>query len=175
MYDSIANFGIWCTPQPSTSQALPTNPIDQSLPDQRIAVTESIPDFQDNMIRQRISIHGEIREMEPPSEMPALNMHPDKICVLHPGPTKRWLEVKRKWDVMYAKQKRHVQLAREREYAEAEERCFLGGDLGGEIPPPSALVGRPSVQLAIEESLYIRWICSCIYRSIYFQYLIRTL
>ena len=54
----------------------------------------------------------------------------------------------------YAKQKRHVQLAREREYFEAQQRGFLGGDLHGETPPPSALAGRPSVQMAIEESLW---------------------
>jgi len=33
----------------------------------------------------------------------------------------------------------------------AQERGFLGGELRGERPPPSALAGRPSVRMAMEE------------------------
>src|SRR5277367_4913410 len=121
MYLSIANFGIWCTtshaPTSSTLPANPKQPTDQSLPGSKVTITGSIPDFQDNMIRQRISIDGKIREMEPPSEMPALNIPADQICVIHPGPTKRWLTTQQKWDARYAKQKQHVQLERVREYA----------------------------------------------------------
>ena len=123
----------------------------QSLTVPKIRITGSIPDFNENMIRQRISTHGVIREMEPASQIPALNIPPEEICVIHPGPTKRWLNAKQIWDVKYAKQKRHVRLAREREYIEAQKRGFLGGDLVGETPPPSALAGRPSIQMAIAE------------------------
>jgi hypothetical protein len=90
--------------------------------------------------------------MEPPQEIPALNIPPDQICVIHTGPVKRWLAARRKWDIRYAKQKRRVQLAREREYAEARNQGFVGGDLADESPPPSALAGRPSVQMAMEEN-----------------------
>ena len=117
----------------------------------KIRITGSIPDFHENMIRQRISTHGVIREMEPAAEIPALNIQPEEICVIHAGPTKRWLIAKQIWDVKYAKQKRRVQLARGREYIKAQKRGFLGGNLLGEIPPPSALAGRPSIQMAISE------------------------
>lgn len=89
--------------------------------------------------------------MEPASQIPALNIQPEEICIIHPGPTKPWLTAKNIWDVKYAKQKRHVQLAREREHIEAQKRGPPEGELAGETPPPSALAGRPSIQLSITE------------------------
>jgi hypothetical protein len=88
--------------------------------------------------------------MEPPSSIPALNLSPVEICVIHPGPTSRWLTIKEKWDGKYVKQKRRVQLLRGKEYLEAQRQGFLGGELRGEMPPPSALAGRPSVMMAME-------------------------
>jgi hypothetical protein len=88
--------------------------------------------------------------MEPESQLPCLTLTATQICVIHPGPTKRWLQRKQKWDTKYAKQKLRVQLARGKEYVLAQERGFLGGDLRGEMPPPSALAGRPSVRMAVE-------------------------
>ena len=153
MYRSIANFGIWCTP--SRIQPTPTvftkASTAQSLAVSKIRITGSIPDFNENIIRQRISTRGVIREMEPASQIPALNISPEKICVIYPSPTKCWLNAKQIWDVKYAKQTRHVRLAREREYIEAQKRGFLGGDLVGETPPPSALAGRPSIHMAMTE------------------------
>jgi hypothetical protein len=90
--------------------------------------------------------------MESPNEMPSLRIPPDQIGVIHSIPTKRWLNAKQKWDLRYAKEKRRVQLARGKEYIEAQKKGFLGGELAGELPPPSALAGRPSVQMAIEGS-----------------------
>ena len=103
------------------------------------------------MIRQRISTHGQMREMEPSTEIPCLNIPPTEICRIHSGPTKRWLAAKQKWDTIYAKQKIRVQHSRGKEYIDVQKRGFLGGDLEGEFPPPSALAGRPSTQIAIAE------------------------
>jgi hypothetical protein len=89
--------------------------------------------------------------MEVASQIPALNIPPEEICVIHAGPVKRWLNAKEIWDVKYAKQKRHVQLARGREFIEARKCGFPGGDLAGEVPPPSALAGRPSKQMELVE------------------------
>jgi len=41
-------------------------------------------------------------------------------------------------------------LLRGTEYLEAQRQGFLGGELRGEMPPPSALAGRPSVMMAME-------------------------
>jgi hypothetical protein len=102
------------------------------------------------MIRHRVSTHGHPRPMEPESSIPALCQPPDHICVIHPGPTSRWLSAKTKWDRKYAKQKRRVQLLRGKEYLDAQARGFLGGELRGEMPPASALAGRPSILMAME-------------------------
>jgi hypothetical protein len=118
-------------------------------------VTGIIPDFNENMIRQRISTHGVIRSMEAESDIPALNIPPDQICVVHAEPMKRWLTAKQRCDIRYAKQKRRVQLLRGKEYIEAQKRGFLGGDLAGEIPPPSALAGRLGIQMKTEESYLV--------------------
>jgi len=83
--------------------------------------------------------------MEPAHEIPALQIAASEIGVIHAGPTKRWLHAKAKWDAKYAKEKRRAQLARRQEYARAQKDGFLGGDLVGERPPPSALAGRPIV------------------------------
>jgi hypothetical protein len=89
--------------------------------------------------------------MEPPHEIPALTIPPAEIGTIHPGPTKRWLAAKTKWDCKYARQKRRVQLRRREEYVRAQRGGFLGGDLMGERPPPSALAVRPSVGKAVEK------------------------
>jgi hypothetical protein len=158
MYRSIANFGIWCTSHPTSSlnrtqtvSTIASTKLSISAP--KIEITGTVPEFHENMIRQRISTHGIVRQMEPSADIPALNLPVDQICIIHPGPTKRWLAAKQKWDTRYAKQKRHVQLARGREYIEAQKRGFLGGKFVGEMPPPSALAGRPSVLMAMEESM----------------------
>lgn len=155
MYRSIANFGIWCTspipPPPNHTATISTiASTASSINPPKIKMTGLIPEFNDNMVRQRISTHGIIRKMEPASEIPVLSTPPDRICVIHAGPTKRWLTVKEKWDIRYAKEKRRVQLARGKEYAEAQSTEVLDV-LAGEMPPPSALVGRPSIQMAIAE------------------------
>ena len=117
-----------------------------SISPPKIRITGSIPDFNDNMIRQRISTHGVIREMEPASDIPALNISLEEICVMHAGPTKRWLDAKQIWDDKYAKQNRKVRRAREREYLDASNRGLQYGDVMGETPPPSALAGRLRIQ-----------------------------
>jgi len=157
MYRSIANFGIWCTSPPSSTSttihrtpSISTKASNLSAP--KIRITGSIPDFIENMIRERISTHGVIREMEPASEIPALNLPPEEICVFHPEAAKRWLDAQRKWDIKYAKQKRRVQLLRRRQYDEARQQGLLGGDLDEEIPPPSALAGSPRIQMAMAEA-----------------------
>jgi hypothetical protein len=150
MYRSIANFGIWCTFSDTPSNRTPTMATKASTQSLKIKLTGTIPEFQQNMIRQRVSPDGIAREMESESEIAVLNIQANEICVIHSGPTKRWLTAKQAWDTKYSKQTRRVQLSRRKEYINAQNRGFLGGDLEGEMPPPSALAGRPS-QMAIEE------------------------
>jgi hypothetical protein len=154
MYRSIANFGIWATSLDSSEPSLPRSTTMLTVgsfdENPKITVTGKIPRFEENMIRQRISTKGMIREMEPPEEIPALNIPTNEIGVINAVPTQRWLNAKEKWDRRYAKRKRRIQVLRAKEYVEAQKTGFLGGELAGEVPPPSALAGRPSVQMAME-------------------------
>jgi hypothetical protein len=89
--------------------------------------------------------------MEPESEIPALNIPSEKICVINSGPTKRWLARHQQWEKTFHKAKRQIQKQRAKEYLTAHQRGFVGA-WGGEMPPPSALAGRPSIQMAMEHA-----------------------
>jgi hypothetical protein len=102
------------------------------------SVIPELPPFRDNMIRQRVDRKGRIFELPPPEEIPALQIPPEQIGVIKPGPVKRWMEAKNKWDTRFAQTKLEVQRARAKEMVKGYET----DGLEGEEPPPSALVGR---------------------------------
>src|SRR5262245_20365289 len=85
IYRSLANFGIACTPSPYDT--LPPDP----GPPTKVTLIGKLPPFTENMIRQRVSVRGNIRQMEAAKEMPALNIPPERICVPQSESTKRWL------------------------------------------------------------------------------------
>jgi len=163
MYRAIANFGLWCTPSDTEQPTIPNGPIitaptyrttsKVSMDPNKIYVTGSIPSFSEtNMIRQRVSTHGITRPMEPESEMAALNIPASKICIINSTPTKRWLARHQQWEKTYHKAKRQIQAKRAKEYMIAHQQGFIGAWGGGEMPPPSALAGMPSVQMAMEHA-----------------------
>lgn len=53
------------------------------------------------MIRERVNIRGIRRNMEPPHEMKALQLLPVQVGIIKEGPTRRWLEGQRKWDIRF--------------------------------------------------------------------------
>ena len=112
-----------------------------------------LPPFgKDHMIRQRVDRHGYIFPLEPPSSLQALQMPPDEIGVIKPGPVRKWLAAKKDWDSKFAKEKRRVQRQRIKEMAQGY-RGF--GD--GEVPPPSALAGRRGLVMPKEEKKKQSW------------------
>ncbi|KAL8810055.1 MAG: hypothetical protein Q9200_002888 [Gallowayella weberi] len=98
---------------------------------------EPLPAFRNHMIRQRVDRHGNIFPLGPPSSLPALQMSPNDIGVIKPGPVRKWMEAKKEWDNKFAKEKRKVQKQRAEEIAKGYQG--FGDD---EVPPPSALAGR---------------------------------
>ncbi|GAA6047205.1 hypothetical protein JCM3770_006950 [Rhodotorula araucariae] len=72
------------------------------------------PDFVDNMIRERVSITGVVRPMEPESEMSMLHLDPEDVGLIKEDAVRRYLAGKailqRKFGKTYAK----VQKKRER-------------------------------------------------------------
>jgi acetyl esterase/lipase len=99
---------------------------------------DPIPPFENNMIRQRIDRHGHIYPLAEPHDLPALQLHPDDVGVVKPGPVRKWLEAKAFWDAKYAHTRRRVQ----KERVEALSSGKIMGFEAGERPPPSALAGR---------------------------------
>ncbi|KAI9724232.1 MAG: hypothetical protein M1828_003977 [Chrysothrix sp. TS-e1954] len=115
---------------------------------------EPLPRFQDFMIRQRVTRHGDIYPLDPPSALPACNMPISQIGVIKSGPVQRWLKAQEVTATKFADEKRTYQARRMRELAEsagghagifnlhAEELGALPNEIGTERPPPSAWAGR---------------------------------
>ncbi|OCT46328.1 lipase/esterase [Cladophialophora carrionii] len=99
---------------------------------------DPIPPFANNMIRQRIDRYGRIYPLADPHDLPALQLHPDDVGVIKPGPVRKWLEAKASWDAKYASTRKRVQKERVKALASGK----IMGFEAGEHPPPSALAGR---------------------------------
>ncbi|GAA5875983.1 hypothetical protein JCM16303_006982 [Sporobolomyces ruberrimus] len=72
------------------------------------------PEYVDNMIRERISITGIVRPMEPENEMQALTLDPEDLGLIKEGPVKRYLAGKAIWDKKFAREQRKVNKNREK-------------------------------------------------------------
>jgi hypothetical protein len=96
-----------------------------------------LPPFENHMIRQRVTRHGDIFPLEPPEELPGCSMPRDLVGVVKVGTVRKWLEHKRRWDARYKQTKARIHKKRLRDMAVGYE---VFGE--GELPPPSALAGR---------------------------------
>jgi len=127
------------------------------------------PGYQDHMIRERIGREGHVRPMEPASQMPMLQLAPAQVGVIYAGAYERFRRGHTIWDTKFHAEtkrvsKKRAQLERRarRLLDKAEEEGLLAdcgdihasgrrwtdlgsygpADLEGEMPPPSAIVGR---------------------------------
>ncbi|KAK3303494.1 Alpha/Beta hydrolase protein [Chaetomium strumarium] len=98
---------------------------------------DPLPPFENHMIRQRVTRHGEILPLPPPSELPACCMPRDQVGVVKVGTVRKWLQHKRRWDARFKQAKARVHKQRLRDMAVGYE---VFGE--GEVPPPSALAGQ---------------------------------
>lgn len=168
MYRSIAQFGAWALARAqrraieivdddsisiissqsdseddnetrSSSDSLAGQKLDPHKPTGSVGrAGDAIPAFENNMIRQRIDRYGRLYPLADASSLPALQMKPEDVGVVKPGPVRNWLKAKKEWDTKYASTRRKVQKERIRALASGNIRPF---DIG-EHPPPSALAGR---------------------------------
>ena len=113
---------------------------------------DPLPTFKSHMVRQRVDRHGTIRPLEPPSELPALQLSADDVGVVKPGPVSKWMKAKKEWDSKYSKEKRKVQKQRIKEIAKGYQN--FGND---EVPPPSALAGRRGASMPKEHKNKRSW------------------
>jgi len=78
------------------------------------------------MVRQRVDIHGHVRQMEEIDDIPCLQLHPDEIGLLHEGPARRWQDGQQLWDEKFKAVAKRVQKRRkkyEEEYLRILERA----------------------------------------------------
>jgi acetyl esterase/lipase len=174
MYRAIANFSLWAlarfegkqqadiaallqrmhlVEQTLTAESNDDDDSDDPVPANqivrpRVTVTGVEPIYVDHMIRERISIYGEIRPMEPVRDCSMLHLDPTDIGVIKPGPVRKFMAARVVHDRRFGKRKAKLQRQRAREYARAEREGFAIGDFEGDSPPPAALAGRASLQEA---------------------------
>ncbi|KAG9654159.1 alpha/beta-hydrolase, partial [Aureobasidium melanogenum] len=98
---------------------------------------DPLPPFENHMIRQRVDRHGVTYPLAAESELKCLQLDPNTIGMIKPGPVRKWVAKKSEWDVKYGKDKRAIQKQRIKEMAEGYDTFGAG-----EVPPPTALAGR---------------------------------
>ncbi|GAB7363150.1 hypothetical protein MBLNU230_g3435t1 [Neophaeotheca triangularis] len=106
---------------------------------------DPLPSFKRHMIRQRITRHGIIYPLVPPSELEALNLDAATIGIIKPGPVRKWLAAKKANDMKFATEKRKIQKKMTQEIASGPGSRGTENDellIGDEVPPPTALAGR---------------------------------
>ena len=106
---------------------------------------DPIPPFKDHMIRQRVTRHGVIFALPPPSEMASLALDPASIGVIKTGPVRKWLAVKIANDQRFANDKKKILKKRAKELSAGYD------EIPGECAPPTALVNRRRKGVAPEE------------------------
>jgi hypothetical protein len=116
----------------------------------RIIVSGSLPTFgPGNIIRQRASCHGRLRQMEPEEEVKALNLPTDQIGRVHiDGPVSYWLETRQRFHKKYGKELAAYRQIKSDDYVKAKQNGFLTRDLYGEDPPQCALASWYDLDLA---------------------------
>lgn len=72
------------------------------------------PPYVDNMIRERISLTGVVRPLEPMSEVDILHIDPEDLGLIKEGPVRRYLAGKAIWDKKFKKTYERVQKQREK-------------------------------------------------------------
>ncbi|KAI0395529.1 alpha/beta-hydrolase [Xylariaceae sp. FL0594] len=157
MYRSVAQFGAWALARAQNTGIEILDDDEISVISQTSTESESkapeipeatgqqprvgkagdpLPPFENHMIRQRVDRHGIIRPMEPATELPGCAMDPNEIGVIKVGPVRKWLDMRRQWDLRYGKIRAKIHKKR------LEEMIAGYQGFDGEVPPPSSLAAR---------------------------------
>ena len=89
------------------------------------------------MIRQRVTRHGGLLPLAPQSDLPGCCVPRHRIGAINPATLRRWTDHRARWDRRFKSTKAAVQKQRLRDVAAGGYEL-----VEGEMPPPSALVGR---------------------------------
>ncbi|CAK7201447.1 hypothetical protein SEUCBS139899_004151 [Sporothrix eucalyptigena] len=101
---------------------------------------DPLPPFKHHMIRQRVTRHGDVYELAPPTELLGTKMfleRPHHVGVPKQGPVEKWTNARKQWESRYSRDASKVLKKRLRDAAIGFESFGPG-----EHPPPSALASR---------------------------------
>nr|XP_019009141.1 lipase/esterase [Kwoniella pini CBS 10737]OCF47922.1 lipase/esterase [Kwoniella pini CBS 10737] len=116
-----------------------------------VTVSGSEPLFStSNIVSERISTHGKIRDFEPVEEIPALNPNlKEEIGQIHGGGAiQKWLNKRKEWDLKYSKDLKKWKEIKEKDRKLSEKNGFLTRNLFNEKPPLCSLAGIYDLDLA---------------------------
>ncbi|KAJ4416991.1 hypothetical protein N0V82_006440 [Gnomoniopsis sp. IMI 355080] len=102
-----------------------------------VCAGDPLPPFEDHMIRYRVDRQGRLYSLEPPHDISALQMPLEELGLVKGEALKGWMRFREHLDSKFASDKRKVFQKR---LAQARKGYIPVPN--GEIPPPSALVGR---------------------------------
>lgn len=117
---------------------------------------DPLPSFKEHMIRHRVTRHGDLYALDPPSTLVACTMDPKDIGSIKPGPVRKWLAGQEKLVNMFGDEKKKIQARRMAQMADTmggKGAAFTEGRqnsilIGQERPPPTAWAGRSKEQIA---------------------------
>ncbi|KAJ7228482.1 hypothetical protein GGX14DRAFT_613080, partial [Mycena pura] len=100
------------------------------------------------MLRERVSIKGIARPMEPADDMAVLNLKPAEIGIIKEAPTIRWFKGQEEWDKRYTRHAERAMRKKEKNRRKAqtliahakEQGLLFTSDPGPEFTPDSASV-----------------------------------
>lgn len=64
------------------------------------------------MIRERVDVHGRVRQLEPMEDIPSLQIPSDQMGLLREAPARRWLSGQEAWDRRYKTVGKRVEVGR---------------------------------------------------------------
>lgn len=118
---------------------------------------DMLPPFEEHMVRYRVDRRGKLYSLEPPSQIGALQMPNDEVGRVKGEALKGWIRFREELDAKFAAEKRksefgimrhsilntiltsHPKVFQKRQHQARKGYIPVPN---GEIPPPSALVGR---------------------------------
>ncbi|KAK4047555.1 hypothetical protein OIV83_005342 [Microbotryomycetes sp. JL201] len=116
-----------------------------------IKVTGHLPSFgPDRFLRQRVSIKGQIRPLEPVDQLQACQIDRNDIGQLHSKPVRKWLDERMKFDEKFSNDLKKFRTIRINDRTLARENGFLKGKFRGENPPLCSVAGWFDERLALK-------------------------
>ncbi|EJD01135.1 lipase/esterase [Fomitiporia mediterranea MF3/22] len=108
------------------------NRLDSSESTKDSSTRERIPDDFPRvvMIRQRVDIHGHVRQMEDKKDISCLKLSANEIGVLREAPARRWLAGQKEWDERFKDVAKKVEKRRKKTKEQYENTLKRARELG---------------------------------------------